>query len=317
MVKKYIIGVDFGATFIKLGLVGLNGNIAKKSIFPASDFKSKDTLISKIVREVNSLIVKKKDILGIGIGVPGPVDHEKGIIYNLTNLKGWRDVPLRSILVKRLKLPVFMDNDANAAALGELEWGAAKGFSDMVYITLGSGLGGGVVIDGKVYRGRGYSAAELGHICIERKGLRCNCGSIGCLETFTGAGYINKEATRRLRRGEKSILLKLAGGRYSAITPRLISEAAKRKDRFSIRFWQELGINLGIGLAGIVNIFNPEIIVIGGGVSKAGNLIFDSMNSAIRRRAMPIFTKGLKIKRAKFISDAGTVGAAALVKNSL
>ncbi len=313
-IKNRILGIDFGATFVKFGLLNLKGEILQKSSFSTKAHISKESLISRIIAESESMTNGfKKNILGVGIGVPGEVDYKKGTIYNLTNVKGWRNVYLRDIIKSRLKMPVFIDNDANAACLGESKWGAVKGYKDVVCITLGSGLGSAVMIDGKIFRGRGYSAAEMGHICIERDGLRCNCGSRGCLETFAGNSYIVKEALDRLKKGEKSILLKLANAKLSDITPKLIHEAAKKGDKFSIKVWQRMGRNVGIGLSSIVNIFNPEVIVIGGGLAKSGKFLFDSIKTTVKARAMPIFTKDLKIKKAKFIEDAGTVGAAALV----
>ncbi len=313
-IKNRILGIDFGATFVKFGLLNLKGDILKKSSFSTKAHISKQSLISRIIAESESMTNGlKKNILGVGIGVPGQVDYKKGTIYNLTNVKGWRDVCLRDIIKSRLKIPVFIDNDANAACIGESKWGAGKGFKDVVCITLGSGLGSAVMIDGKIFRGRGYSAAEMGHICIEREGLRCNCGSRGCLETFAGNSYIVKEALGRLKKGEKSILLKIAGAKLSNITPKLIHEAAKKGDQFSIKVWQRMGKNVGIGLSNIVNTFNPEVIVIGGGLAKSGNFLFDPIRATVKARAIPIFTKDLKIKKAKFIEDAGTVGAGALV----
>ncbi len=313
-IKNRIIGIDFGATFIKFGLLNLKGEILKKSSFPTKAYISRKSLISGIIAESESMVAGlRKRLLGVGIGVPGQVDYNKGVIYNLTNVKGWRGVHLRDIIKSRLKVPVFIDNDANAACIGEAKWGAGKGFNDIICITLGSGLGSAVMIEGRIFRGRGYSAAEMGHICIERYGLKCNCGGRGCLETFAGNSYIVKEAVKRLKKGEKSQLLKLANGKFSEITPKLIDEASKEGDRFSINVWKRMGENVGIGLSSIVNTFNPEVIVIGGGVAKSGKILFGSIRTTIKNRAIPVFTRDLKIRRARFIEDAGTVGAAALV----
>jgi glucokinase len=311
--KDRIASIDLGATFIKTGILDTAGRIISKNSFSTKDYSSRDSLIDKIALEINSAIGSEKArFLGLGIGVPGPVDYKKGIVHSLTNVKGWSRVGLRGLLRKRLGMDVFVDNDANAACIGEARWGAGKGYKDIVCLTLGSGIGTAVMIDGRVYRGRGYSAAEMGHICIDRHGPKCNCGGNGCIEAFTGNSYIVKAVVKRLRHGEKSILLGLAKGRYSNITPQLIDIAARKGDRFSIKIWQEMGENLGIALAGIVNTFNPEIIVIGGGLSKAGKRLFDSIRLTVKQRAMKVFTGDLKIKQARFIEDAGTIGAAAL-----
>jgi glucokinase len=312
--RDLIIGVDVGATFIKVGLLDTSGNILKKSAFSTTEYSLRDKLIDRIVREVREISgADEYRVLGLGIGVPGPVDYKKGIIYNLTNVKGWKNVFLRDILKKKTGFSVFIDNDANAACAGESRWGAARGCRDIVCITLGSGVGTAVMIDGNIYRGRGYSAAEMGHICIDKNGPKCNCGANGCIETFLGNSYIVKDVVKELKQGKKSILLRLADGHYGNITPKLIDKAAKMGDRFCVDVWKKAGENLGIGLAGIVNTLNPEIIVIGGGLSKAGKPLFDSVRDTVKNRAIKIFTKDLKIRRARFIEDSGTAGAAALV----
>lgn len=316
MDKDLIIGIDFGATYVKLARLDLKGVIFRKSLFATADFKSRDSLISRIIKEADFLISNDKNrMLGIGIGVPGQVDYEKGIIYNLTNVKGWRNVALRDIMRKRLGLPVYIDNDAQLAALGEMEWGAAKGYKDIICITLGSGVGGGIIINGELYHGRDYSAAEIGHICIDRNGPLCNCGGRGCLEAFVGSSYIVKEVIKRLKAGAKSIVPKLAKGKFSNITPKIIDEAARQGDGLAINTWKEAGCNIGIGLAGVVNLLHPEIIVIGGGISKAKRILFEAIRKSVRDRAMDIFVKGLRVVRARFIEEAGVVGAAALVKS--
>ncbi|MFC1807639.1 ROK family protein [Candidatus Omnitrophota bacterium] len=316
-IKKFI-SIDFGATFIKLGIVDSNGLILEKRSFETKRFVKREALIAEILSQTRSL--NNGDIAaisGVGVGVPGPVDYDKGIIFNLTNVKGFRGLKLRSILQRSLGIPVFLDNDANAACLGEAEWGAAKGKKYVMCITLGSGVGGGVILNGQIYRGRSYSAAELGHICIDRFGPECGCGSVGCLEAYAGNSYIVNEVGRRLKNGERSSVVRLAKGDLKAITPELLYKAAKAGDKFSRKIWAQVGYNLGIGLASIVNIINPEVIVIGGGVSKAGEMLLDPMEETLRSKAMPIFTKGLKIRKAKFVEMAGLIGGAALAKKGL
>jgi glucokinase len=313
--KPFIIGIDFGGTFVKLGKVTGSGKISSKSFFATGDFMSKEELISEILRHAGALIGKDKGkILGVGVGMPGQIDYKKGIIHNLTNVKGWREVPLREILRKKINLPVYLDNDANVACIGEAVWGAARGYNNIVCITLGTGVGGGLIINGEVYRGINFSAAETGHICIDKNGPLCNCGSYGCMEAFVGNRYIVKNVVKRLKNGERSILLKLADGKFSNITPKLIDRAAKKGDSFSIRIWKEVGENIGIGLASIINLLNPDIIVIGGGISKTGKILLDAIRDSVKKRALAVSLKGLKIIRAKFVDDAGVVGAAALVK---
>jgi len=311
--KDKIVGIDFGATFVKLALISLDGIILKKDSFKTGDFASRDSLIAEMVRRARCLVDKKDDVLGIGIGVPGQVDYKKGVIFNLTNVKGWRGVNLREILKKKMGLPVYLDNDGNAVALGEMEWGAAKGYRNIVAVTLGSGVGGGLILNGEIYRGGNYAAGEIGHICIDRRRPICNCGSNGCLEAFVGNKAIAREAVRRLNKHKGSILLRLAEGKTSKITPKLISQAASKKDNLSIAIWQDIGRTIGIGLSSIINILNPDIIVIGGGISKTGSLLFKAIKASVKGHALEVSVKRLKIVRARFVEDAGVVGAAALV----
>jgi glucokinase len=316
--KNLIIGVDFGATFIKAGLVDSRGAIIKKSVFSSADYPKRESLIQRIVAEVKALASSAHSrVIGLGIGVPGPVDCKKGIIYNLVNVKGWKMAPLKSEIEKKISVPVFIDNDANAACAGEAMWGAGRGYSDIICVTLGSGVGTGVMIEKKIFRGRGYSAAEIGHVCLDIDGPACNCGANGCIETFIGNSYLVKSVVEKLKSGEKSSVLKLAGFDYSAITPKLINIAAKKGDKFCINVWETAGRYLGTALAGVVNIFNPEIIIIGGGLSKTGAMLFNPVRKTIKRRSMKVFTKGLKVCRARFVQDSGTVGAAALVLHEL
>jgi glucokinase len=317
--RNFIIGVDFGATYVKVGKIDLKGVISKKNFFPTTDFKSREALIDRISSEISCAINEENSrILGIGIGVPGQVDYKRGIIHNLVNVNGWKNIPFRHILRKRFRgLEVFVDNDANVACLGERQWGSAKGYDNIICVTLGSGVGGGLIINGQLYRGKDYSAGEIGHICIDKKGKTCNCGSFGCLETFAGANYLKEMVIDKLKKKEKSIILKLAGGEYSNITAKLIDEAAKKGDVLSIDVWEETGRNIGLCLAGVVNLLNPEIIVIGGGVSKTGRILFDSIRQTVDDMALDIAKKRLRIVRARFVEDAGIVGAAALVKEEL
>lgn len=317
MDKRYFIGIDMGATFVKIARVGVSGDLIHKREFAVSDFRTRQRLIYKMVTEVSLLMGKeKRSCLGVGIGVPGPVDFKRGIIYDLTNIPGWKMVPIRDIISRKLAARVFVDNDANCACLGEMLWGAARGYRNIICLTLGSGVGGGIIIDGGLYHGPGYSAGEVGHVCIDPDGPACNCGGRGCVETFVGNKAIVREVIRRLKSGKKSLVYRLVNGDTSKITPQVLSQAAAKGDRLAIDVWQLVGFRLGVALASMINMLDPDIIVIGGGVSKSGDVLFDSIRKTVHERAMSIFVKGLKIKRARFVENAGIIGAAALVKIS-
>jgi glucokinase len=271
---QLLIGIDIGGTNIKLALVDTRANIRAKRIFSTASFKGKDALINEIVSEINLLLseysVTKKDLIGIGIGAPGAVDIRTGTVHYLTNIPNWREVALGDILKKRLGVPVFVDNDVNVMALGELRFGAGRGARNMLCITLGTGVGGGLILDGSLYRGSSYAAGEFGHVPINIEGPKCKCGGWACVEAYVGNHYLIRDVVARVRKGQKTLIKKLVGGDLSKITPETIDEAARKGDRFAKQVWVDAGNKVGIGLAGVVNMLNIEKIVIGGGVAEAG-----------------------------------------------
>jgi glucokinase len=236
---------------------------------------------------------------------------ERGFVYFFPNIPGWKNTPLKALLEKRLKLPVFVDNDASVMALAEFEFGAGRGAKNVIALTLGTGVGGGLVIDGKLFHGPRYSAAEIGHLVINEDGPRCGCGSRGCVETYVGSGYFVCEVKRRLKKGAQSVLKKwVKEGRE--MTPLLAAQAARRGDVFSKKIWQETGAHLGTALAGLLNILNPEKIILGGGIAQNGGLLFRPLRAALNKKAFPIAARSVRVVPAKLGVDAGLIGAAAL-----
>ncbi|GAG13962.1 unnamed protein product, partial [marine sediment metagenome] len=227
--KKYVLGVDVGATYTKLAILNLHYRILAKSSFPTKNYK-KDKLIEAISLVLNDLIkrkgIKKKDILGLGIGVPGLVDFKKGLVFYFVNIPGWKRVPLKKKLERMTGLPVFVDNDVKVMALGELTYGAGKSYNNVICLTLGTGVGGAIIIDGRLYRGSDLVAGEIGHIPINEKGPRCNCGNFGCLEAYVGREYFLDGVRKSLKKTKKSIVAKMARNMSSDITPELLEEAA-------------------------------------------------------------------------------------------
>lgn len=302
MDKRYILGVDLGATNIKLGLIDRD-KIILKAILPTKDFPSKEELLCGLSQNLLRLLKKRKvsseNVLGLGIGVPGPIDSRKGVIHYFPNIKGWRNVPLKQIMQKKFGFPVFVDNDANLMCLAETRIGAARGKRNVVALTLGTGVGGGIVIEGKLYRGASFVAGEIGHIPLNETGPKCNCGGIACLERYIGNKYILEKTIAVFGRDislEKLTLLARHGNAQAKAV------------------WQAVAMHLGICLSGIVNFLNPDAIVIGGGVANAGRLILDTVRKVIKTRAMPPQAKAVKILKAKLGDDAGMIGAALLVK---
>jgi len=318
--KKYVIGVDVGGTNVKVAVVGLQGKIYTKKVFSTRKHPHANELISILIDYIRAVIcdykISKKNILGIGIGTPGLVDSERGIIHYLVNIKGFKEVPLKRIIERKLGIPTFLDNDVNVMALGELYYGSGRGVENMICLTLGTGVGGGIIINGKLYRGSSLAAGEVGHITINEDGPRCNCGNNGCMETYVGNSYLVKNAVKRIKKNKKTLIYKLVDGNLAKITPKIISSAADKGDRLAKELLKEAGRHLGVGLANIINILNPGKIIIGGGIAEAGKILFDAIRDSVNERAMKVSRDAARIVKARLGKDAGLIGAAALVKES-
>ncbi|MBI4335541.1 MAG: ROK family protein [Candidatus Omnitrophica bacterium] len=328
--KRYAIVVDLGGTNIKAAVVGhrspVTGHrsrekkikILKKISAPTKNYESKDALIEGLSKLslglIQSLNINKGEVDGIGIGLPGLIDSDKGIVHGITNIKGFKDVPLRKLIEEKTGIAVFLDNDVNVMTLGELYYGAGRGARNVVCVTLGTGVGGGLVIDGKLYRGGSLSAGEIGHMPLNEKGPKCNCGGLGCMEKFVGNKYIVEAALKKVKGGGKSVMVKLVNGDLRKITPEIISAAAKKGDGLAISVWKEIAGHLGVTLAGVVNLLNPERIIIGGGVAEAGKFLFGPLRETVRQRAMDVPARRVKIVKAMLGQDAGLIGAAVLVR---
>ena len=302
MSKKVKIGIDLGATRLKMALVDEKGKCFYRREVKTLFRSNRAALVDSIVGNVNDIVktsgISKRDILGVGIGVPGPVDSRKGIVRYFPNIKGWEQVPLKSILEKRLRLKVALDNDVNAMTLGEYRFGAGKGAENLICLTLGTGVGGGIIINGEIYRGSTMCAGEMGHVPINEKGPRCNCGGIACLERYIGNRYILYRAKKALGKN---------------ITLERIDDLAHKGNKKAIGIWEDVGRKLAVALTGVVNLLNPDIIVIGGGVSNAGELIFAPLRRELKARAMRDQARHVKIIRAKLGDNAGIIGASLLV----
>ena len=303
MKKRFIVSIDLGGTNLKVALLDLKYRIIDRQILNTRSLHKKDNLIAKITEASLDIIncngLSKKNILGVGLGLPGPIDIERGLVHFFPNIPGWKEVNLRNILTRKLGLPIFLDNDANLMCLAEYRLGAAKGSSTAVCITLGTGVGGGIILDGKLYRGPHFAAGEIGHIPINENGPRCNCGGIACLETYIGNNRI------------LSLARKLFG---SSITLEKLSSMARKKNKKAIVFWSDIGKHLGVALVGVVNLLNPDCIVIGGGIANAGEVLLKKVREVIKARAMKVQAEHVKVLRAKLGDKAGLIGAALLLK---
>ncbi len=319
--EKEVLGIDFGGTRIKMAVVDSRGHIRHKTGFDVQRRWGWKRLTTALVEAIDQFLdassVSKKELLGIGMGLPGLVAFDKGFVHHLVNVRGWKNLPFASLLRRRIHLPVCIDNDVNLMALGEASFGAARGFSEVVCITLGTGVGGALILNGELYRGTTYTAGEIGHLPVSREGPLCACGGRGCFETYVGNRTIVRRAKERIMKGEKSLVRTLVGGRLNRITPEILSHAARRGDRLSKSIWKEVGEWVGIALAGIVNTYNPSRIVIGGGVAEAGEVLFQPIRRTLEKRALDIPMRGLQVVKAKLGNDAGVVGASVLARRSL
>jgi len=306
MARKFIIGIDLGGTNLKIALLDLKYKLTDKEVLSTQQFRKKENLISAILHSVNRIIennkLKKRDILGIGLGLPGPIDEKSGVVHFFPNIPGFREVNLKSILEKKLRLPVFLDNDAKLMALAEYRLGHARGFKNALCLTLGTGVGGGVIIEGSLYRGKDNAAGEIGHVPINEKGPRCNCGGRACLEAYIGNNRILNEAKKIFKRN---------------ISLEELSAKAGKQNKQALNIWLKVAARLGIALVGAVNLLNPDAIIIGGGVANAGSVLFDKVKQTVKKQAMNVQARRVKVFKAKLGSEAGLIGAAIMVKENI
>lgn len=318
--KRYVIGVDVGATHTKIAILNLRGGIISKDSFLTKSYR-KNNLIKAIAGSLDRLLadknIKKRDVLGLGIGVPGLVNFKKGLVFYFVNIPDWKNVPLKRMLERETGLATFVDNDVKVMALGELVFGAGKHHRNLICLTLGTGVGGAIIVNGKLYRGSSLVAGEIGHIPINEKGPSCNCGGMACLEAYVGRDYFLADVKRSLKRGSRSIVKKMAKYRLSAVTPELLEKAAEKGDAFAMKKWREMGRHIGSALTGVVNFFNPELIIVGGGIAGAGRFIFGPIKKTLGKKAMAVQKKAVRIVKAKLGNDAGVIGAAELVKRNM
>lgn len=310
---KHSIGIDLGGTDIKAGLVSATGELSCQVVLPTHVDAGPKAVASRIAKATREVLTKAEeqrttDIIGIGLGAPGLIIAETGVVHFSPNFPGWTDIPLVDDVKKALdiqSLPVFMDNDVNAMTLGELRHGAGVGHQSIVALTLGTGVGGGVVIDGQVYHGSRNTAGELGHTVVEPNGRYCGCGNQGCLEAYAGAKNIVERTQEKIAAGSNTKLT-------SELTPKRIAAAAHAGDSLAVEIFAETGVYIGIALTSIAHILNPEVAIIGGGIAEAGeSLLFEPIRNEFTRRAMDI-PGMMKVVPATLGNRAGIVGAAML-----
>jgi glucokinase len=247
----------------------------------------------------------------MSLGIAGIIDTTNGIVDKAPNLPGWENMKLRDKIHDRYSVPVHILNEADAAALGEHRYGAGKKLKNVVLITLGTGIGGGLILDGRLFLGSSGSAFEIGHMVIKDDGPDCGCGKNGCLETLASGTAIGREARRRITEGETSVLVDMVHGAIEEITAEKVHQAAKQGDPLALRVLAGASHYLGLGIINLVSIINPEMIIVGGSVARIGNLLLDPVRQMVKDKTFALMVKKLKIVKARLGEDAGLMGAAA------
>lgn len=303
MKQKYILALDLGGTKIAAGVVNNRGKVLFKYIEPTDLRANSQIFLNNLKRIIRHVIkaakINKSQIMAIGIGLPGPLDIKKGVIIFAPNLpKSLRNFFIVQPLQKEFKLPVVLKNDADAAALGEWMFGAGRGTKNMIYLTISTGIGGGIIINNQLYHGKG-SAGEIGHTIIDPNGPSCHCGSRGCLEALTSGTAVANLAKKMMRRKQ--------------IDSKTVFQLARQGNKLAKKIIKKSLTALGIGLVNIIHIFHPDKIVLGGGMMRDADMILPFLRKFVRKKVMSGFTKNIKIEKTKLGDDVGLIGAAAIV----
>lgn len=319
---RWIVGVDIGGTNISVGLVPWEGGepLALRRV-PTLAAGGGEAVVGRVVELIRSSMAEvlkstgaaAEAVAGVGIGSPGPLDRETGVVITTPNL-GWRNFPLRDLVTDQIQLPATLDNDANCATYGEWWLGAGRGVDTLVGLTLGTGIGGGIVLDGEIFHGVSDAAGEIGHMTINFAGRRCKCGNYGCLEAYASGPNIAARAVEGLEAGATSVLAEMVDGELDRITAAHVSEAALAGDPYAHEVILETAKLLGVGVANIINALNPGAVVIAGGVTRAGDLLFEPIRAEVRRRAFRPAVEACRILPARLPETAGVIGAAGVFK---
>jgi glucokinase len=316
--KSFAIGVDLGATTVKTGIVETNGSISDQISFESKADKGPAVVIQQIIFSIQQVLGKHelRDCKGIGIGTPGVVSSKDGTVQHPPNFANWTSVDVAKKVRQSFPVPVHVENDANCAALAEARFGAGIEFKDFLFVIWGTGVGGGIILNHRLFHGPDGGAGEIGHLSIDYNGAACNCGGTGCIESYIGQRYLSqrtREILKTLGNDEREIIVKLVNGNLDKIEPAIISKAAELGDPTAISILKEAGTLLGAALASIMNVLDLEVAVIGGGISAAPAFVYEEILSSVRARVLKPHKAGVKVVRALLGNNAGIIGAASLV----
>ncbi|KGK88977.1 ROK family protein [Clostridium sp. HMP27] len=310
MNKEFVIGIDLGGTKINTAIVDFQGNIIKQINIPTLASEGENVVLNRIIKTIDEVLnkseIKIENIRAIGIGAPGPLDSKEGIIITTPNLP-FKNFNIINPIKKIYNINTYIDNDGNVAAIGEHTFGAGKGSKNMIYITVSTGIGGGAILNGNIYRGNTCNALEVGHMTLDPKGPLCNCGNYGCAEVLASGTSIGRQGRQAI---EKKVITSLS--KYSDITAYEVFNEAKNGDKVCSEIVNKSLNYLGICIANLVSIFDPEVVIIGGGVSKAGEVVFNTVKDVVKMRCFKILADSCEILPAKLSTNSGVIGAAAL-----
>lgn len=307
-------GIDLGGTNVKTAIVARNGALLGKDSRPTHAEEGINTVLDNMVASLEAAMERAgadpSDLLTVGIGAPGPMNWRTGVVFSPPNLPGWENVPLAKLMQDRLKVRTYVDNDANVACWGEFWSGAGREVDSMVCLTLGTGVGGGIVVMGKLLRGPDGTAGEIGHICVARDGRQCNCGSRGCLETYASVTGMVRTAAEGIESGKRTLLLDLCGGDTERIDGKMIFDALQKGDEFAAWVMRETGVWLGTAIGSLINLLNPEMVVLCGGMIAAGEVLFEPVRKTAFEQAFEVPARRAVIVPAGLGADSGVIGAA-------
>ena len=312
----YIVGVDVRATVIRGVLTDLKSQIIAQQHQDITHQTSGETILEdtkEVIRGLLQSTPDRKKLFGIGISIAAMIDSEKGEVVYSANIPGWTNLPIKQLLEQEFQTPVYLEATVRAAALGERAFGCGQGVDDLIYYHIGMGIGAGIISHGKLYRGAKESAGEIGHTVIDEFGPACRCGNFGCLEAFASAKAIRDHAIAALEKGVESILLTVAENKVANITAETVSLAAGKGDKLCRRILQEAGAHLGIGAANLVNILNPALLIVGGGLAKAGDFILEPLVRTLQERSLAVSAKAVTVVTSMLGDNAAPLGATTLV----
>jgi len=315
--ERVYAGIDIGATNIKYGLVDANGKVLFKEQRPTMADKGREPLLHLVANIGEHLMLSAAeedyDVPWLGVATPGSVDSSSGTVVGMSpNIKDWKGAPIGSFLKERLNVPVWVDNDVNAMALAEHRFGAGLGYDSIVCVTVGTGIGGGLIIDGKLWRGSSHTAGEIGHVPIAPDGPVCGCGQTGCLEAFCASAAIVQRCREQLESGLTPGFKAVLHGNIEELGIRKLFAAARKKDEVALRVIAETARFLAIGLTGAVNLLNPDLVIVGGGVADGGAGFVEAVALELRERVCDSAAENLRVVKAALGNHAGFVGASIL-----